>query len=393
MANIKCVGNACVGCTACANVCPVGCISFSNTEKGFRYPEIDESKCIECGACVRVCEQIEGEADIRKEPQGLYAAISKNESLRKCSRSGGAFAEMAQAFASDGGFVWGAAFDGELGVVHKCVDTAESVGELSGSKYVQSELGNSFKGIYDQLKQGKKVLFSGTPCQVAGLKRFLNAKKADVSRLYTVDLICHGVGSPRLYRDYLKFSEKRLGEKINSFNFRDKSDGWYDFVESFETQSGVKHKSHCLATLFCNNYSLRPACFDCKYTSFLRVGDITLGDFHGIEKRTQDDRFLDNKGVSCVLVNTEKGQEWANVILDKMDVFVFDEQDIKKLGHPNLRHPSRKPSDYDVFWRKEGKKGFKYVAARYGYYGKRGKLFCRLDRIKGAVKRRIAIKK
>ncbi len=390
MVNLKCAHSSCTGCTACESICPIGCIKLSDLDNGFNYPVVGEEKCIKCGLCLKVCEQIQQNKELKVYPSELYAAISKNSDIRRKSRSGGAFAEVSKAFLQNGGYVYGSAFSDDLRVIHTCTDNIEKYDMFAGSKYAQSDLEQSYKNVYKQLAEGNLVLFSGTPCQVAGLKRYLTEIKADQTNLFTIDLICHGVGSPIIYKKYCDFMEQELNCKIKSFKFRDKCNGWYDFMESFKTDDDKEYRYFTLSTLFCNNYSIKSSCFECKYASLERVGDITLGDFHGIERRTTDERFLDNKGVSCVLINSSKGKELFDSIEEQMDIFAFPFDAIGELSHPNLHHPTEKPRGYEKFWELEKKKDFSYLANRYGYYGKRGKIYSTTDRVMGAVVRKIS---
>ncbi len=390
MINDYCVSSECTGCSACASSCPQKCIVMQKDTKGFSHPIVNQKKCICCGICIKVCGQVVDQVKrTRTYPKELYAAISTDEIIRANSRSGGVFTELAKCFLRNNGWVYGAAFAPNLEVVHRGINDENSYNIFAGSKYVQSDINDCYIQVANHLMKGESVLFSGTPCQVEGLQSYLRVKKVDVSNLYTVDLICHGVGSPEIYREYLSFIKKeRGGGGIVSFDFRDKSNGWLSHKESILTISREKYTDTTLATMYEKNYSLRQSCFRCKYTTLERVGDITLGDFHGIEKRTDESKYLDNKGVSCVLINSEKGWELWNECESKLQTLALKKDDIAKLGHPNLHRPTEIPTEYFSFWKLRERKGFEAVARRYGYYGKRGKSWRFIDRVKAAFCRR-----
>ena len=291
----------CCGCSACANACPKACIVLQSDEQGFLYPAVDGSVCIDCGLCEKVCPfLVSVEA---KHPLQAYAAINPSDSERLHSSSGGIFTMLMHETLNNRGVVFGAAFDKDWNVCHISIEKKEDIPLLQGSKYVQSDMGCIYKSVKEYLKTGRKVLFSGTACQIAGLKGYL---QKDYENLLLVDVVCHGVPSPKIWRDYLK----KFGDSIKKVSFRDKKNGWlnYDFAIGFsnKTEYRESHNSNLFMQGFIHDLYNRPSCHNCKLKAGRCRSDITLGDFWGIEL------FLpaldDDKGVSIVTANTAKGE-------------------------------------------------------------------------------------
>lgn len=330
MINIK-EPKDCCGCNACAQRCPKHCINLQEDNEGFLYPKIDINLCIECGLCEKVCPVIN--QSIKKEPLQVFAAINPDEKVRMESSSGGIFTLLAEKVIQENGVVFGARFDENWEVKHDYTETMEGLATFRGSKYVQSRIEDNYLKAEKFLKEGRKVLFSGTPCQIAGLKKFL---KKRYDNLLTVDFICHGVPSPKVWRIYLDETCKNLiksnkrglifstlthNEKrsycIKSINFRNKVSGWkkysfhikvyssditkleniIDFYEPFSDNIFMKG--------FLNDIYLRPSCYQCPCKSGKSNSDITIADFWGIENLLTD--MDDNKGTSLVFINTEEG--------------------------------------------------------------------------------------
>lgn len=293
----------CCSCEACEQVCPKACISMEWDAEGFLYPRANEDICIKCGLCEKVCPCL----NLKKErqPLGVYAAVNPDVVVRRKSSSGGVFWMLVEQIIEDGGVVFGAAFDKDWMVFHSSADTLEEAKKFRGSKYVQSRMNGCYKEAQSALKQGRKVLFCGTACQIAGLKDYL---KKEYNNLVTLDVVCHGVPSPGIWRDYLSHIGK--GKKISNINFRDKSTGWrnYDFVVTFTDGSGIKepHNSNLYMQGFLQNLYLRPSCHNCNFKLGKCGSDLTLGDFWGIEKVRPE--LDDNQGASVVLVNTLQGK-------------------------------------------------------------------------------------
>ena len=303
----------CTGCGACYNICPKNAITMQADKEGFKYPVIDKEKCINCNLCEKICPVLNKVNSNTKETPEVLAAYTKNETERNSSSSGGIFYELANLILSNNGIVVGAGYDEKFNVVHKIVYNKENLKELQGSKYVQSDTKNTYQETKEILEKGTEVLYVGTPCQIAGLKLFL---QKNYDNLYTCDLICHGVPSPKIWQKYLS----EYNGKIQNCYFRNKDDGWNCFSMKivFENNKFKRFKmtKDDFIRLFLNNYTLRPSCYDCKFSKIPRIADISLGDFWGVEGKYPE--FSDDKGISLVLVNSNKGQKLLEDIKDKI---------------------------------------------------------------------------
>lgn len=295
----------CSGCSACKSICPEKCIKMLPNSEGFLYPEVDETMCIECAACEKICPVLNMHKP--KEKPICYAAVNKNNDIQMNSSSGGIFYLLAEGIINDGGVVYGAAVTDDIKVKHLRADSIDDVYRLMGSKYVQSDLGNSFQLVKNDLLEGKNVLFSGTPCQVIGLKSFLNK---DYTNLLTVDVICHGVPSQKLLDKYISYIEKKHHRKVEAINFRCKS------VDFFKGKT-VYHSENTdlYMRMFLNDICMRQSCYDC-YAKNNNASDITLGDFWGIENVNPD--MADDNGTSLVIVRNENGKQVFNSISNKI---------------------------------------------------------------------------
>lgn len=298
----------CCGCTACASVCAHHAINMEPDAMGFLYPKIDTDKCTECGLCEKVCAfnpNYDKSLNL-SEPQ-IYAARHKDIHEIETSRSGAAFIAISDYVLEQGGVVYGAGYAEHFRVVHKRATNKEERNEFKGSKYVQSDLRDIFPQVKADLKQGLIVLFSGTPCQTAGLASYIGKRLRE--KLILVDIVCHGVPAPYIWRDYLTYLEKKYKQPIVEVNFRDKSRvGWNEHIESFVFQDGSKKEFNTYTYLFYRHIMLRPSCSKCHYTNFKRPSDFTLADYWGWEKLSPDFN-KDNKGCSLLLINSEKGLE------------------------------------------------------------------------------------
>lgn len=327
----------CTGCSACYSSCPNGSIKMVADNEGFLYPEIS-GICINCGKCQRVCPRINKSDCSIDFSQKAYAAVSKNFKIWNRSSSGGAFSEICFAWGDDNTLFCGASWD-KLYVKHVCVTGADKIAPLCKSKYISSDLGDSHKQIREHLEKGYKVLFCGTPCQVTGLKRFLN-KEYDT--LLLVDLICHGVGSPTVFSECIKSLEKDFSKKIVSYEFRSKKkvfDRDHIIKLFFE---GNKQPTYITDNrylqLFVKQHCLRLSCGEnCIYRNEHRQGDITIGDFKGLTKVFP---YLDGskKNYSTIVFNTPKGESLLGKLSDRMDLLPCSIEDIKQWNPLFYRH-------------------------------------------------------
>ena len=296
----------CCGCSACVSACPKGCISMDRDGEGFFYPRVDEEKCVSCGLCEKVCPVLHSPAAPEGEPKA-YAAFGSPED-RKGSSSGGIFVGLARQVLEQGGLVFGAAMgENQEYAEHVGIDSLAELPKLQGSKYLQSRVGACFRQAKQALDAGRAVLFTGTPCQIEGLKNFLGR---DYENLLTADVICHGVPSEKLWQKYLEYQQRRCGSRVVNVRFRDKRQGWKSFsmVLTFENgrQYAKKLYFDLFLQLFLQDLCLRPSCYACPSRKKHRVSDITLGDFWGCDRVCPE--MDDDTGLSLVLVHSEKGQ-------------------------------------------------------------------------------------
>ncbi len=358
------IKNDCCGCYACKNICPKNAIVMEEDEKGFLYPVVNDNKCIECKLCEKICGF---KIKIRENKEDLKVyALKADDDIRLQSTSGGAFTLLSDVLLEKGGVIYGAVMDENLKVKHIRADNSEERNLCRGSKYSQSDISDMYLSVRKDLEDGKYVLFTGTPCQVDGLNRFLS--NADKNNLLLVDFICHGVMSPLLFRKYIKFIEKKRKKKVVKYFHRPKDYGWNHNEKivfsdnSFEIRTRL---STIWKEIFYKNAGLRPSCFSCSYTNLKRPSDITIGDFWGIDH--VDSEFYDNKGVSLVIINTKKGREWFDSIKEKC---VYCEKNISDAvkKNPNLEMPSPYKVDQEIFWDDFHKYGIEYIAKKYGGY-------------------------
>ena len=362
----------CCGCTACVNICSKSAISMIHDNKGFEIPHINLENCIDCGICAKVCPSLDGNL-LLNETQNTYAAYSPIDQDRERSSSGAFFPVLARKILNLGGYICGCILDSnDMTVKHIVTNDIKLVKRMSDSKYVQSSMQGCFQEIKTHLNNNLYVLFTGTSCQVNGLNEFLKKTNCNIDKLITVDLICHGVPSPLIYKEYLKFYEKEKGSKVTDMTFRTKKYGWAtgDLVHIPNIRCGNRDDSNSFISriwqnCFFSDMCLREYCYSCPYTSTNKPSDITIGDFWGIE--TILPSFNDQKGCSLILIHTVKGKEWFK----NMDLISHEVQIEKAIKYQNnLNTPSKKSKVYDNFWNDYHQKGFKYVASKYLNYSK-----------------------
>ncbi|WP_041385382.1 Coenzyme F420 hydrogenase/dehydrogenase, beta subunit C-terminal domain [Sphaerochaeta pleomorpha] len=345
----------CTGCTACQAVCPVSCIAMQEDAKGFLYPSVDYDLCIECGLCERTCPLLKPISQENKV-LSVYAAKAKDKEILRKSSSGGMFIPLSDAMLKEGGVVYGAAFNPLMEVSHCRCTTFTERDRCVGSKYVQSNLVGVLDQVKKDLNEKRPVLFTGTPCQVAGLLSFLAQTNTDTSLLVCCDVFCFGVPSPKVWKDYLKQVEREKGEPVKEAFFRDKTYGWADFslrLETEHTASVEKNNENAYMQLFLQRLINRPSCFDCHFSNLDRKGDLSIGDYWGIEHSMPD--FFESNGVSVTLVNSQKGKAWMEKIKDTLSL---RESNLNDCMQPVLSGPTAQPIGYESFWKQYARSGF-----------------------------------
>mgnify|MGYP000943720074 CR=1 FL=1 len=319
------VSNAnCSGCHACYAICPKNCVSMINDDEGFWYPKVNEKYCINCGLCIAKCPILN---EVKKgENLTAYAAQNKDLAVRLNSSSGGVFSLLAEYAIDRGGTVFGAAFDEDLNVHHRGIDKKDNIQLLQGSKYVQSKISDCYQKAKKLLDAGGTVLFSGTPCQIAGLRSFLGKP---YENLILVDIFCLGVPSPKVWRKHLENCRNIKKTRIKSYSFRDKLKGWRNYYTKIDYLDGnfkrIPHHLNPYMRAFLSAVCLRPSCYSCKFKGMQRHSDVTLADFWGIENIMP--AMDDDKGTSLMLVHSEKVENILTSIADKL---IIQEVDVEQ---------------------------------------------------------------
>lgn len=351
----------CAGCHACYSACQKNCISMTEDADGFCYPRVDKSACVGCGRCLQACPLLKANRTLNG--QKAYAAANKDDAARLAGSSGGIFTILAENILDKGGVVFGAAFDEDLSVKHVFISDKKDIFRLNGSKYVQSRIGEAYRQARDFLNEGKMVLFSGTPCQISGLKAYLDK---EYENLFCVDLVCHGVPSPKVWRKYVGYREEKAGAPVTEISFRNKAGGWKKYLVSFKFKNSEEYRAiydeDLFMQTFLNNICLRTSCYNCCFKSLDRDSDITLADFWGIE--TLLPGMDDDKGTSLVLINSKAG---SKMLEDIKDMILYEEVDISKAISYNpaavesvKRHKKRKK-----FFRQLDKRPFDQLVEKY----------------------------
>lgn len=363
-----CSNEECTSCMACYAACPVGAIRIEKDEKGFYRPVIDSRTCIGCRRCVAVCP---AHGRLRKmQPRKAIAAYVRNKELRAASTSGGAFSAAAAQILSEGGVVFGAAFDAHWVVRHQYVEKIEDLGKLRVSKYVQSYVGDSFSQAKQFLDMGRRVFFTGTPCQINGLKNFLGK---EYENLVTADIVCHGVPSAQIFEDYLKHIEEIYSEQIQGIRFRYKTREYKhsgnECLHNMKimlcngTQYIKKVNEDPYLLAFFSNLCLNPACYSCPFATKERPGDLTMADFWGFRAPSID--WVDTgKGISLVLLNSEKGERLFEKAASSLK---WCERPMEEAieGNPHLSCPIHKMEKYEEFWKDYRMHGYEFVEKKY----------------------------
>lgn len=347
--------NKCNGCHACFNICPKKCIKMEYNNEGFLYPTIDKDICINCNLCKKVCPIIDNQYEklFNNPSNEAYALKAFSNKLKMESSSGGAFSIIASKILMKNGVVYGAAYDENFLVKHIRVDNIKDLNKLRRSKYVQSCIGNTYSLAKEDLEKGVSVLFTGTACQIAGLKSFL---RKEYNNLLCIDVICHGVPSPMVWNDYIKGLEKKEKAKIVDINFRDKIQSWIKFNITFTFNNGkiiseqVWNNSYMLG--FLKDIYLRNSCYNCEFKNYeiKRVSDITMADYWGVD--TEEIEFFDDKGVSLLLINSSKGKKVIENLNDSSECEIILTKIREALKYNIACYRSyRKPIARSIFFR------------------------------------------
>ena len=344
----------CCGCHACASVCPRSCIAMLPDEEGFLYPKVDRERCIDCNRCVQVCPVLH--PAVPRRPLQVWAAKNPNEEVRMKSSSGGVFTLLAEWIIGQGGVVFGARYDADWNVVHDWTDTLDGLAAFRGAKYMQSRMGNCFKEVRHFLNQGRPVLFSGTPCQVAGLKRFIRKENP---LLWTVEIVCHGVPSPKVWQVYLTHLNRKK-EPLTLVDMRDKSIGWHQYGMKIASASHHLYVGKAVKNTYSKGFLadlyLRPSCHHCPARSGRSLSDFTLGDFWGIRRFYP--AFDDNRGVGLVFVYSEQAMNLYKA-LDVLQIEATYGQAI--LDNPCIEHNTLQTSFREEFWKRFPKEGIPVI--------------------------------
>lgn len=366
----------CSGCTACKAICNRNAITMKQNERGFLLPVIDEKICVKCGLCLKVCP-LQSDSVENCNMHKSYGVINRNDAVRYKSTSGGFFPMLAELFIKEGGYVCGCILQ-DFKAVHVITNDWNIVIKMQGSKYIQSDMQTCFSQIAGFLKEKKKVLFTGTSCQVAGLKKYLQLKKIDDNGILYVDFFCHGVPSPMIFKDYVDFIDKK--KKAINYYFRNKKYGWGkkslggDYLSFLEQRNGktneILYKHRLWRYIFFSNLVVRENCFGCRFSKVDKPSDITMADFWGIE--TIDKKFDDGKGCSLVISHTNKGESYINRCENADVIEVEINEAIKAQEH--AFEPLKRNPQMDEFWGEYKIYGFNFIIKKYFNYTWSGRI-------------------
>lgn len=353
----------CSGCSACYNICPKHAITMKPDEEGFLFPEIDQSLCVDCRKCIAVCPlKHDGNYKHSVTPK-FYAACHKSADVLKQSTSGGAFTAISDAVLRMGGVIYGANYGENFYVLHERAETPDQRNQMRISKYVQSDMGDTYTQVKVDLKNGVPVLFTGTPCEIAGLRGFMGDSPL-LERLYLCDVICHSIPSPKIWDDYKKLLETENNSKITSIQFRSKKYAWKrenskkGFLYTTDKNTEVHEDDRFYHLFFKTNTIARLSCYQCRFTDVHRASDLTIADYWGIEKYSPE--WFNPLGVSLILINSPKGKSLFDRF--KHDLIVEERSKEEELNEQKrLSQPLSLPENRSEFWNDYKHFGFEYA--------------------------------
>lgn len=339
----------CCGCTACANICPKHCITMKEDREGFMYPSVDKTNCINCNLCEKVCPIINTQPS-KYLPDKAYIVRNKDCEIVKNSTSGGAVTAFCEEILRKNGIIFGGAFDENFNVLHRSAESVEDLKIFRSSKYVQSDLSDTYKNVRQNLDNGRYVMFTGTPCQVEGLLRFL---KKPYNNLFTVDFVCRAVPSPLVWKKYRELKTKKYNSEITYANFREKTYGYHSANLTLRFASGKKSientKTDYMLKSFFDGICSRPSCYECAFRKADRVSDLTVFDCWNITRYVPN-LPDDDKGYTAVIVQSEKGEKMLCDVSDKLIMHKADvETLIKHDGFMALKNPYKHPKRDEYF--------------------------------------------
>ncbi len=375
---VNCDKLDCCGCTACAQICEQDAIRMEADAEGFLYPLRDEEKCVFCGRCSAVCPVLSAVATC-DEPKARYAAKYRDEAIRMQSASGAAYTALSDYVLEHEGIVYGVVFDADWSVAYTRITDKAGRDRSRGSKYVQSRLGDTFRQVKADLDDGRLVLFVGPACYVAGLKQYSSLScENSAGSLLTVDMVCHGAPSPRVWKDHVAFLNEQYPGEWKAYNFRDKTIDWHVVHSTLTLEDGKVSDTRALNAytgLYFGEYISRPACHRCRYTNLKRPGDLTIGDCWGVQETHPD--FVDENGVSLVMVNTAAGADLFEHVRQQFDLILLAEGECIQ---PQLRAPATPAEARGEFWEMYEEKGYEACLKKYTNYGNARRLRQRLKR-------------
>lgn len=377
----------CCGCASCVNICPKQCIHMEMDSEGFLYPVVEKSACVDCGLCEKACPVIK-EQESRQKEQGnsskvpeshlkeqenvkklvsaypkTYAAKNKDKEIVRTSSSGGIFTLLAKMVLEEKGVVFGAVMTEDCRqVVHIAVEDPKELYRLRGSKYVQSHIGDCYRKAKEYLAQGRKVLFTGTPCQIEGLKAYLGRGEEN---LFTMDIICHGVPSEKVWQQYVKEQEKEAGAAVQEISFRNKDNSWKKYEIVFSFSNGETYRKNFEEDLymraFLQDICLRPSCYACKFKNANRVSDVTVADFWGCENILP--HMDDDTGTSLLMIHSKKGENLLEAIRKDILIEEVDYQVVPQTN-PSMERSARPHRDRSKFFEDLGRISFKELVEK-----------------------------